>query len=70
MLIGRVTGTLVASQKDPGLEGFKLLILRQLDPRPPLRCRRHGHHRQLGSRRKTAVSQDFPRRAVGQLNPI
>ena len=31
MLIGRVTGTLVASQKDPGLEGFKLLILRQLD---------------------------------------
>ncbi len=31
MLIGRVTGTLVASQKDVSLEGFKLLILRQLD---------------------------------------
>jgi len=31
MLIARVTGTLVASQKDPKLEGFKLLILRRLD---------------------------------------
>lgn len=32
MLIGRVTGTLVASQKDHNLEGFKFLILRQLSP--------------------------------------
>lgn len=31
MLIGRVTGTLVASQKDQSLEGFKLLVLRQLN---------------------------------------
>lgn len=31
MLIGRVTGTLVASQKDQSLEGFKLLILRQVN---------------------------------------
>ena len=31
MLLGRVSGTLVASRKDPGLEGQKLLVLRQLD---------------------------------------
>ena len=31
MLIGRVAGTLVASRKDEGLLGQKLLVLRQLD---------------------------------------
>lgn len=31
MLIGRVAGTVVASRKDPGLAGQKLLVVRQLD---------------------------------------
>jgi microcompartment protein CcmK/EutM len=31
MLLGRVVGTLVASRKEPSLEGLKLLVLRQLD---------------------------------------
>ena len=31
MLLARVAGTLVASRKDEGLAGQKLLILRQLD---------------------------------------
>ena len=31
MLLGRVTGTLVASRKDEGLTGQKFLLVRQLD---------------------------------------
>ena len=31
MLIGRVVGTLVASRKEPSLEGLKFLVLKQLD---------------------------------------
>jgi microcompartment protein CcmK/EutM len=31
MLIGRVVGTLVASRKEPSLDGLKFLVLRQLD---------------------------------------
>ena len=31
MLLGRVAGTVVASQKDPLVEGWKLLLVRQLD---------------------------------------
>ena len=31
MLLARVAGTLVASRKDEGLSGHKLLVLRQLD---------------------------------------
>ena len=31
MLLARVVGTVVASRKEPGLEGLKLLVLRQLD---------------------------------------
>jgi len=31
MLLARVVGTLVASRKEPSLEGLKLLVLRQLD---------------------------------------
>ncbi len=31
MLIGRVAGTVVASRKDEGLSGQKLLVIRQLD---------------------------------------
>ncbi len=31
MILGRVVGTLVASRKDPGLAGQKLLVVRQLD---------------------------------------
>ncbi len=31
MLLGRVTGTVVASRKDPHVEGWKLLVVRQLD---------------------------------------
>jgi microcompartment protein CcmK/EutM len=31
MLLGRVVGTLVATRKEPSLEGLKLLVLRQLD---------------------------------------
>ena len=33
MLLGRVTGTVVASTKVPGLEGVKLLIIQPLDRR-------------------------------------
>ncbi len=31
MLLGRVAGTLVASRKEPLIEGWKLLVVRQLD---------------------------------------
>ena len=31
MLLGRVSGTLVASRKEPKLSGLKFLVLRQLD---------------------------------------
>lgn len=31
MLLGRVTGTVVASRKEPLAEGWKLLVVRQLD---------------------------------------
>jgi microcompartment protein CcmK/EutM len=31
MLLGKVAGTLVASRKDPAMEGFKFLLLRQID---------------------------------------
>jgi carbon dioxide concentrating mechanism protein CcmL len=31
MLLGRVVGTLVASRKDPGLDGQKLLLVRTLE---------------------------------------
>ena len=31
MLLGRVTGTLVASRKEPRMEGLKLLVLAQID---------------------------------------
>ena len=33
MLIGRIVGTVVATQKDEKLEGLKFLMLRQLDVR-------------------------------------
>ena len=32
MLMGKVVGTVVATQKDPGLEGFKLQIVQTIDP--------------------------------------
>jgi microcompartment protein CcmK/EutM len=31
MLLGRVAGTVVASRKEPLIEGWKLLVVRQLD---------------------------------------
>lgn len=31
MLLGRVVGTLVASRKEPSMEGLKFLVLKQLD---------------------------------------
>jgi len=31
MLLGKVTGTLVASHKEPSMEGFKFLVVRQVD---------------------------------------
>ncbi|MDH3456319.1 MAG: EutN/CcmL family microcompartment protein [Gemmatimonadota bacterium] len=31
MLLGRVVGTLVATRKEPSLDGIKFLVLRQLD---------------------------------------
>ncbi len=31
MLLGRVSGTLVASRKEPTMEGLKLLVVRHLD---------------------------------------
>lgn len=33
MLLGRVVGTVVATRKEPSLEGLKFLMLRQLDIR-------------------------------------
>ena len=35
MLIGRVVGTVVATRKDPRLEGKKLLVVRQVSPQGP-----------------------------------
>ena len=35
MLLGRVAGTVVASRKEPKLEGMTLLLLRQLDAGGP-----------------------------------
>ena len=32
MLLGRVAGTMVASRKEPTLEGLKFLVVRHLDP--------------------------------------
>ncbi|TFG62450.1 MAG: ethanolamine utilization protein EutN [Gemmatimonadales bacterium] len=31
MLVGRVVGTVVATQKEPSLEGLKFLLVKQLD---------------------------------------
>ncbi len=31
MLIGKVVGTLVASRKEPAMEGFKFLVVKRLD---------------------------------------
>ncbi len=31
MLLGKIVGTLVANQKEPSMEGFKFLVLRQID---------------------------------------
>ena len=32
MLLAKVVGTVVSSRKDPNIEGFKLLLLRALNP--------------------------------------
>ena len=32
MLLGKVVGTLVATQKEPSMEGFKFLVVRQINP--------------------------------------
>jgi carbon dioxide concentrating mechanism protein CcmL len=31
MLLGRVVGTLVATQKEPSMQGFKFLVVRRVD---------------------------------------
>jgi len=31
MLLGKVAGTLVATHKEPSMEGFKFLVVRQID---------------------------------------
>lgn len=31
MLLGKVVGTLVATRKEPSMEGFKFLVLRRID---------------------------------------
>ena len=31
MLLGKVIGSLVSNQKDPGVDGFKFLVVQQLD---------------------------------------
>lgn len=31
MLLGKIVGTLVASRKEPSMEGFKFMVLRQLN---------------------------------------
>ena len=33
MLLAKVVGTLVASRKEPSMEGFKFLVLRRIDER-------------------------------------
>lgn len=32
MRLARVVGTVVSTRKDPGMEGYKLLLLRDVDP--------------------------------------
>jgi len=32
MILGRVVGTVVSTQKDEGLQGYKLLLVQALDP--------------------------------------
>lgn len=32
MLLAKVIGTVVSSRKDPGISGFKLLLLQNIDP--------------------------------------
>jgi microcompartment protein CcmK/EutM len=48
MLLARVTGTVVASEKSPGLEGIKFLVVQPLDKR----------HQQLESGVKIVAVQD------------
>ncbi len=64
MLLGRVTGTVVASRKEPLIEGWKLLVVRQLDAAgaESQRVRRRGRR---GRRRR---GRGRPLRH-GQLGP-
>ncbi len=41
MLLGRVVGTLVATRKEPTLDGLKFLVLKQLD----VECQETGGYR-------------------------
>lgn len=40
MLLAKVVGTVVSNRKDPNIEGFKLLLLQQVDP-TSLECSGH-----------------------------
>lgn len=31
MILGKVVGTIVSTQKDPGMEGYKILVVQQVD---------------------------------------
>ena len=77
MLLGKVVGTLVATRKEPSMEGFKFLVLRQIDVdgeeigglcgrrgRSGSRCRGGGSlcHRQCA--RQTVATNNRPCDAV------
>ena len=78
MLLGRVTGTVVASRKEPLMEGWKLLVVRQLDAENQRgrRLRRRGRRGRApasarsssyatgSSARKTETTRDRPCDAV------
>ncbi len=50
MLLGKVVGTLVATRKEPRLEGLKFLVLRQLDIHGQASRRLSGGGRRRGRR--------------------
>jgi microcompartment protein CcmK/EutM len=54
MLLGEVVGTVVATRKEPSLEGLKLLLVRAVDE----------HHKPTGT---TVVAADAVGAGVGEL---
>ena len=57
MILARVVGTIVATRKDPRLEGFKLLIVKPVSPEWKGRIRLHHRrrHRVSAGSRETVI---------------